>query len=74
MNRQRRRSIIPSARHIPACIVVIDKENAHARAGIFMVDASRGFRKDGNKNRLRAQDIHRLVDVFNRQSDVSAVA
>ena len=55
---------------IPACIVVIDKENAHARKGIFMVDASRGFRKDGNKNRLRAQDIHRIVDVFNSQTDV----
>ena len=50
--------------------MVIDKENAHARTGIFMVDASRGFRKDGNKNRLRAQDIHRIVDVFNHQSDV----
>ena len=55
---------------IPACIVVIDKENAHARTGLFMVDASRGFRKDGNKNRLRAQDIHRIVDVFNRRTDV----
>ena len=54
---------------IPACIVVIDKENAHARTGIFMVDASRGFRKDGNKNRLRAQDIHRIVDVFNSRTD-----
>ena len=54
---------------IPACIVVIDKENAHARKGIFMVDASRGFRKDGNKNRLRAQDIHRIVDVFNSQTE-----
>ena len=55
---------------IPACIVVIDKENAHARAGIFLIDASRGFRKDGNKNRLRAQDIHCIVDVFNRQIEV----
>ena len=54
---------------IPACIVVIDKEIAHARAGIFLIDASRGFRKDGNKNRLRAQDIHRIVDVFNRQTE-----
>ena len=54
---------------IPACILVIDKENAHARRGIFMVDASRGFRKDGNKNRLRAQDIHRIVDVFNSQTE-----
>jgi type I restriction enzyme M protein len=52
---------------IPACIVVIDKENAHARTGIFMVDASKGFQKDGNKNRLRSQDIHKIVDVFNHQ-------
>ena len=55
---------------IPACIVVLDKENATARKGIFMIDASKGFIKDGNKNRLRAQDIHRIVDTFNRQSDV----
>jgi type I restriction enzyme M protein len=55
---------------IPACIVVIDKENAHARTGIFMVDASKGFVKDGNKNRLREQDIHKGVDVFNRQLEL----
>ena len=55
---------------IPACILVIDKEYAAARRGVFMIDASRGFLKDGNKNRLRAQDIHRIVDVFNRQLDV----
>jgi len=52
---------------IPACILVLDKEHAHARKGIFMVDASKGFIKDGNKNRLRAQDIHKIVDTFNRQ-------
>ena len=33
----------------PACIIVIDKENAHVRKGIFMIDASKGFLKDGNK-------------------------
>lgn len=55
---------------IPACIVVIDKENAQARTGIFMIDASRGFLKDGNKNRLREQDIHKVVDVFNRQAEL----
>src|SRR5207245_10852010 len=52
---------------IPACIVVLDKENAQARKGIFMIDASMGFNKDGNKNRLRAQDIHLIVDTFTRQ-------
>jgi type I restriction enzyme M protein len=55
---------------IPACIVVIDKEHAHARKGIFLIDASQGYMKDGPKNRLRAQDIHRIVDVFNRQLEV----
>ena len=55
---------------IPACIVVIDKENAHARNGIFVIDASKGFLKDGNKNRLRAQDIHKVVEVFNTQTEL----
>jgi type I restriction enzyme M protein len=55
---------------IPACIVVLDKENAVARKGIFMIDASKGFVKDGNKNRLREQDIHRIVDTFAKQVDV----
>jgi type I restriction enzyme M protein len=55
---------------IPACIIVIDKENAESRKGIFMMDASKGFVKDGNKNRLREQDIHRMVDVFINQKEV----
>ena len=55
---------------IPACILVIDKEQAQARTGIFMIDASKGFLKDGNKNRLRAQDIHKIVDVFTKQAEV----
>ena len=59
---------------IPACIVVMDKEDAQARKGVFMVDASSGFMKDGPKNRLRAQDIHRIVDVFNKRLDVPKYA
>lgn len=55
---------------IPACIIVIDKEHANARSGIFMVDASKGFIKDGNKNRLRSQDIHKIVDVFTKQLEL----
>jgi type I restriction enzyme M protein len=54
---------------IPACILVLDKENATARKGIFMIDASKGYRKDGPKNRLREQDIHRIVDTFTRQDE-----
>ena len=59
---------------IPACIVVVDKEHAISRKGIFMIDASKGFIKDGNKNRLREQDVHRIVDVFNKQLDVPGFA
>ncbi len=55
---------------IPACIVVVDKQEAHARKGIFMIDASAGFMKDGPKNRLRAQDIHRIVDTFNKRLEI----
>jgi len=56
---------------IPACILVLDKENAAARKGIFMIDASKGFLKDGNKNRLREQDIHKIVDTFNNQIETA---
>jgi type I restriction enzyme M protein len=59
---------------IPACILILDKENAQARTGIFMIDASKGFEKDGPKNRLRAQDIHKIVDTFTRQTEVPRYA
>lgn len=55
---------------IPACIIVLDKENAQARTGIFMIDACKGFIKDGNKNRLRPRDTHQIIDVFNKQTEV----
>ena len=55
---------------IPACIIVIDKKNAKARKGIFMIDASKGFVKDGNKNRLREQDVHKIVDAFNNKLEI----
>lgn len=49
---------------IPACVIVIDKEDAAQRESIFMIDASKGFIKEGNKNRLRSQDVHKVVDAF----------
>jgi len=55
---------------IAACLIVIDKEDAEKRDHIFMIDASRGFIKDGNKNRLREQDIHKIVDTFKNQIEI----
>ncbi|MEN9306810.1 MAG: hypothetical protein RL173_742 [Fibrobacterota bacterium] len=59
---------------IPACILVLDKENATARKGIFLIDASKGFIKDGPKNRLRDQDIHKIVDTFTKLQETPKFA
>lgn len=55
---------------IPACLIIINKEGAESRKGIFMLDASKGYYKDGNKNRLRSRDIHKIVDVFRNQIEL----
>ncbi|MBD5544795.1 MAG: type I restriction-modification system subunit M [Lachnospiraceae bacterium] len=57
---------------IPACILVIDKEDAKNRKGVFMIDASKDFIKDGNKNRLREQDIHKIVSTFLSMDEANA--
>lgn len=56
---------------IPACLIVLDKRDAANRSGIFMIDASKGFEKDGAKNRLRPRDMHKIVDAYVRQVDIA---
>jgi len=36
-----------------------------------MIDASSGYLKDGNKNRLREMDVHQIVDVFNKRLEIA---
>ena len=55
---------------IPACIIILDKQDAAERKGIFMIDAKDGFVKDGNMNRLREEDIQRIVDTWEAWVDV----
>ncbi|WRE33236.1 type I restriction-modification system subunit M [Helicobacter pylori] len=55
---------------IPACVIVLDKENARARKGVFVIDASKDFKKDGNKNRLREQDVQKMIDTFNALKEI----
>jgi len=59
---------------IPASIIVLDKSQASDKRPLFMIDASKGFIKDGNKNRLRERDIHKIVDAFARQEDLPGYA
>lgn len=55
---------------IPACVIIIEKSEAAGRKGVFMIDAKSGYVKDGAKNRLREQDIRRIVDTWQAQRDV----
>ncbi|WP_319546837.1 class I SAM-dependent DNA methyltransferase [Ruegeria conchae] len=55
---------------IPASILVLDKSEARTERPIFMIDASKGFIKDGNKNRLRERDIHKIIDAFTQELDI----
>ncbi|EOV1172980.1 type I restriction-modification system subunit M [Vibrio fluvialis] len=65
---------------IPACIILLDKATSSSRAvtdsdgdkhrTLFMIDASKGFMKDGSKNRLRSQDIHKIVDACNSELEI----
>ena len=59
---------------IPACIVLLDRENAGAARGVFFINAANGFIKDGNKNRLRDMDIRRIADALAANKDIPRYA
>lgn len=49
---------------------MLDKSQAQENRPVFMIDASKGFIKDGNKNRLRARDIHKITDAFTKGQEI----
>lgn len=59
---------------IPACIIVLDKESANKRENVFFLNARKGFVKDGNKNRLREQDVHKIVDYFKNEIETDGIS
>lgn len=59
---------------IPASIIMLNKAGASNRKGIFFIDAKDGFMKEGPKNRLREQDVKRIVDTWNARKDVAHYA
>lgn len=59
---------------IPTIVMVLRKydktvEN-NGDGSILMIDASKGFVKDGKKNKLRACDIKRIVDAYKAREDI----
>lgn len=55
---------------IPACIIVIDKANAHSRTGLFMVDAS----TKGDASAKEEQGVlKQCLDLFEREAEAKKV-
>lgn len=51
---------------IPTIIMVLKKNRSNS--DVLFIDASKGFVKDGNKNKLQAKDVKKIVDtVINRK-------
>ena len=60
---------------IPAAILVLNKAKSEERKGkILFIDGSNDFVKDGNKNKLRDEDIEKIVSTFDAFEDVEKYA
>lgn len=53
---------------IPTIVMVLKKRRA--RNDVLVIDASKGFVKEGKNNKLRACDIRRVVDAYEQREDV----
>lgn len=53
---------------IPTIIMVLKKNRAND--DILIIDASKGFIKEGKNNKLRARDIKKIVDCYENRADI----
>jgi type I restriction enzyme M protein len=54
---------------IPAALVIFDKSRTTgAKDGVFFIDASRDFEHGTNQNRLRPQDMDKIVETFQKRT------
>lgn len=53
---------------IPTIVMVLKKRRP--TDDILIIDASKGFTKDGKNNKLRARDIRRVVDAYRSRTDI----
>ncbi|MDQ2085424.1 type I restriction-modification system subunit M [Herbivorax sp. ANBcel31] len=60
---------------IPAALLIINKNKPLERKGkVLFIDASAGFVKNGNKNKLRDENIDNIVKAFDEYKDVDKYA
>lgn len=53
---------------IPTLIMVLKKNRGNE--GVLIIDASKGFIKDGKQNKLRACDVKKIADTYRERKDV----
>ncbi len=53
---------------IPTIIMVLKQKRSHT--DVLIIDASKGFVKEGKNNKLRASDIKKIVDVFRSRASI----
>lgn len=54
---------------IPTIIMVLKKKRAND--DVLIIDASKGFVKEGKNNKLRARDIKKIVDAYENRADIA---
>lgn len=55
---------------IPAAVIILNKHKPAEKKGkVIFIEASQGFVKDGNKNKLRTEDIDRIVKAYEAFKD-----
>jgi type I restriction enzyme M protein len=60
---------------IPAALLIFDKSRkANAKGEVFFVDASREFEQGTNQNRLRPEDIDKIVATFRKRKEIPKYA
>ena len=60
---------------IPAALLIINKDKSEDRKNkVLFIDASNGFVKDGNKNKLRDEDIEKIIETFDKFENVEKYA
>ena len=57
---------------IPTIVIILRKDRQENN--VLFIDASRGFTKEGKKNKLRASDIRRIVDAHIQRCDIDRFA
>lgn len=59
---------------IPACILVMNKQDAATRRDVLFINADREYREGKAQNFLRPEDMAKIVDVYRRRQDVPGYA